>query len=82
MIYQYKCFIPSFSKLYLKLTPVEVMSELYDLAYNIHVVFEKHKLSYFLAFGSAVGAIRHGGIIPWDDDLDVIITEDLSLIHI
>ena len=52
------------------------MSELYDLAYNMQVVFENHKLSYFLAFGSAVGAIRHGGIIPWDDDLDVIITEE------
>ena len=42
----------------------------------MHVVFESHKLDYFLAFGSAVGAIRHGGIIPWDDDLDVIITEE------
>ena len=60
----------------MKLTPVEVMSELYDLAYNMHLVFERHKLSYFLAFGSAVGAIRHGGIIPWDDDLDVIINEE------
>ena len=36
---------------------------------------EKYKLAYFLGFGSAVGAIRHKGVIPWDDDLDIIITD-------
>lgn len=32
----------------------------------------KHGLSYFIAYGSAIGAIRHRGIIPWDDDIDVV----------
>lgn len=31
----------------------------------------KHNLNYYLAYGSLLGAIRHGGIIPWDDDIDV-----------
>lgn len=32
---------------------------------------EKLNLDYFLVCGSALGAARHGGFIPWDDDMDV-----------
>ena len=34
-------------------------------------VCDKHNLQYFLVYGSTLGAIRHKGFIPWDDDIDV-----------
>ena len=39
---------------------------------EIEAVCVKHDLTIMMAYGSLLGAVRHGGFIPWDDDLDVI----------
>ena len=39
-------------------------------------VCEKHNLRYFLVGGTCLGAARHHGFIPWDDDMDLFLTRE------
>ena len=45
-----------------------------DIIKDIDIVCKNNGIEYYLLGGSAIGAIRHKGFIPWDDDLDIIMT--------
>ena len=39
-------------------------------------MFERHGIHYSIEGGTAIGALRHQGLIPWDDDLDIGVLEE------
>ena len=47
-------------------------SLLLEMLKDIDTVCRKHRISYQLFAGTALGAVRHHGFIPWDDDADII----------
>ena len=54
----------------------EVQTLLLNLMKDLHMFLEQNQLQYYLLGGSALGAVRHGGFIPWDDDIDIGMKRD------
>ena len=54
----------------------EVQAIQLELMKKLHVFLEENNIKYYLIAGSALGAVRHNGFIPWDDDIDIGIARD------
>lgn len=48
-----------------------IQQVLLGMLIDVDYVCRKYHLTYFLCGGSAIGAVRHQGFIPWDDDVDL-----------
>lgn len=54
-----------------KLNLKELQKNLLEILDDFVLICQKYDLKYFLAYGTVIGAVRHNGFIPWDDDIDV-----------
>lgn len=54
-----------------EITVRDVQMVLLDMAKDIDEICKRNDIPYFLNGGSALGAVRHKGFIPWDDDFDI-----------
>lgn len=59
-----------------KMTNIDVQKVQLEILDNVHDFCQTHAINYSLIFGTLIGAIRHKGFIPWDDDIDIMMPRD------
>lgn len=59
-----------------ELSLTEIQQGSFEILKKIKEIFDENGWKYYLAYGTLLGAIRHKGFIPWDDDIDIWVPRD------
>ncbi len=54
----------------------QVQMKILEIMIYVDKLCRENGIIYYIMGGTALGAVRHGGFIPWDDDLDIFMTPD------
>lgn len=54
----------------------EIQKGSLNILFEIDKMCKQLNLRYYLAYGTLIGAVRHHGFIPWDDDIDIMMPRD------
>lgn len=55
----------------------KVQARLLEMGKTIASILDAHKIPYTMFYGTVLGAVRHKGFIPWDDDFDLAVFDDV-----
>ena len=59
-----------------ELSDLEIKKELCSMMKTLDMYLDNHNIKYSIMAGTLLGAVRHQGFIPWDDDIDIAIFRD------
>jgi lipopolysaccharide cholinephosphotransferase len=60
----------------LRRTDPREVGQFYKIMMQVDRIFKDHHIHYWATCGTLLGAVRHQGMVPWDDDIDLAMMED------
>ena len=64
------------------LSNADIKKVLLNILIDLQEACKKNNIRFYLVGGSLLGAIRHQGFIPWDDDVDIGLKRYLTIFHV